>query len=147
MENMKTIWNTIIDGYRRLERSFTGEEAWMLFRVVAILETVGWTLLITGILFKQFDLPLHDWILPIGGTLHGVFVMFYMLIVFFVHRSLRWSFRRMVFAEVISIIPYAALVFERWVSYERQQRYYTLAAVGVIAAAADSSGREGFQSQ
>ena len=144
---MNTIWRHVAKSYRKLDTSFTDEEAWSLFKVSAILETVGWTLLITGIVFSHFKLPLYDWILPIGGSLHGMFVAYYMLITFFVHCSLRWSFRRMMVAEAISIVPYAVLFFELWVAHTRQQKYYTLAAAEVIAAAADSSGRDRFQSQ
>ncbi len=139
---MTVIWKNIAKSYRKLDASFTDEEAWSLFKVSAVLETVGWTLLITGIVFSHFKWPLYDWILPIGGSLHGMFVVYYMLITFFIHRSLRWSFWRMCVAEFISIIPYAVLFFELWVAYTRQQKYYTLAVVDVIAAAADSSGHD-----
>lgn len=110
----------------------------MLFKTSAIVETITWTLLIIGIVFSHFKWPLYDWILPIAGSLHGVLVLGYMAIVFFIHRSLRWGFRRMLVAEAVSVIPYAVLVFELWEDFRRQQKFYTLA----IAAAAASSGRD-----
>lgn len=100
--------------YQELNNIFTDREAWFLFRWAAWLETVGWTLLIIGIVFQVNKWPGNDWLLAVGGSLHGLFVIGYMCIAFFAHRSftLKWSVWKMLIAEAISIVPYGALVFE-----------------------------------
>lgn len=107
--------------YHELDAIFTDREAWFLFRWSAFLETFGWTFLLVGILFQITKWPGDSWLLPIGGSLHGIFVIAYMLIAFFAHRSFKkkWSFKKMLLAEIISIIPYGALVFEQ---YEARKR-------------------------
>lgn len=106
-----------------LNNIFTDREAWFLFRWSAWLETVGWTMLITGIIFQVYHLPGESWVLPIGASLHGMFVIAYMGVVFGAHRSFRhkWSTGKMLTAELINIIPYAVLVFELYESRLRQQ--------------------------
>lgn len=106
--------------YRQLDGIFTAKEAWTLFKVSAILETIGWTLLIIGIVFDELKWPLHGWILPLGGSIHGIFVIGYMFIVFFAHRSMKWSAWRMLVGEAVSVIPYGALVFEQWAIRHRR---------------------------
>lgn len=108
--------------YRQLDGVFTNREAWMLFKTSAILETIGWTLLITGIVFAHFKWPFYDWILPLAGSIHGIFVIGYMLIVFFAHRSMKWSVLRMLVGEAVSVIPYGALVFEQWAIRHKKSR-------------------------
>lgn len=106
-----------------LNNIFTDREAWFLFRWSAWLETVGWTMLLIGILFQVTQWPGESWILPIGASLHGMFVIAYMGIVFGAHRSFkpRWSTLKMLVAECINIIPYAVLVFELYESRARNQ--------------------------
>lgn len=100
--------------YKELDTVFTDREAWFLFRWAAWLETLGWTLLIIGIVFQVNKWAGNEWILAVGGSLHGLFVIAYMFIAFFAHRSFarKWSFRKMLLAEAISVIPYGALAFE-----------------------------------
>lgn len=118
MADVKTM---IAGWYHQLDNVFTESEAWSLFKTMAILETIGWTLLIIGILFKYNDWPLADWAIGLGGSAHGLIVIAYMLVVFFAHRSMGWSVRRFAVAELINAIPYAVLVFELWASHQRKQ--------------------------
>jgi integral membrane protein len=107
--------------YSELENIFTETEAWNLFKIAAILETIGWTLLIIGIAASVFSLPGKSFLLPIGGSIHGVLYIFYVFIVLFGHRSLSWSVPRFLFAEAISVVPYGALVFEQFMQRERNK--------------------------
>lgn len=120
---MQTIHLTLQRLYRDMDHIFTDREAWFLFRWAAWLETVGWTCLLIGILFQVAHWPGDTWLLPIGGSLHGMFVIAYMLVAFFAHRSFRrkWSLPKLLIAEVINMIPYGALVFELREAYLRQQ--------------------------
>lgn len=106
--------------YDSLNGVFTDKEAWFLFKTSALLETIGWTLLIIGILFSVYKWPLYDYVLPIAGSLHGIFYIMYVLIVFFAHRSMKWSFWRFVVAEAVSVAPFAAWAFEQWVARRRR---------------------------
>lgn len=98
-----------------LNNIFTEREAWALFRWAAWLETIGWAMLIVGIVFQVAKWPGESWILAIGASLHGMFVIFYMGVVFAAHRSFkpRWSTLKMLVGECINAIPFAVLVFEQ----------------------------------
>lgn len=105
-----------------LNNIFTDREAWFLFKWSAWFETIGWTMLLIGILFQVTMWPGESWILPVGASLHGMFVIAYMAIVFFAHRSFhcKWSTLKMLIAELINIIPYAVLIFEHHESKSRK---------------------------
>lgn len=102
------------------EDAFTDTEAWFLFRISAYLETVGWTLLIIGILFSVYKWPGDSWVLAIAGSIHGLFYIIYLFIVTAGFRSMKWSIWRFLFAEGISVVPYGALAFEQWVARRRR---------------------------
>ncbi|HEU0266100.1 MAG TPA: DUF3817 domain-containing protein [Candidatus Saccharimonadaceae bacterium] len=106
-----------------LNNLFTDREAWFLFRWSAILETVGWTMLIIGIVFQITRWPGNGWVLPIGASLHGMFVIAYMGVIFGTHRSFtrKWTTLKMLIAELINIIPYAVLVFALCETHRRQK--------------------------
>ena len=108
-----------------LNNVFTDREAWFFFRWSAWLETVGWTMLIIGIIFQITHWPGNSWILAIGASFHGMFVIGYMGITLAIHRSFRkkWSTAKMIGAELINIIPYAVLVLE---IHEARQRKKTI---------------------
>jgi integral membrane protein len=106
--------------YVALDNIFTDKEAWFLFRSAAFLETFGWTVLIIGIIFSYNKWAGHDAVLAIAGSIHGIFYIAYLFIVIFGHRSMKWSVWRFVFAELISVVPYGALVFEIWVAHRRR---------------------------
>lgn len=106
--------------YTALDGIFTDKEAWMLFKLAAFVETFGWTCLIIGIISVELKWPFNDTYIAIAGSIHGILYLFYLFIVIFTHRSLRWSVWRFIFAELISVVPYGALVFEAWVSQRRK---------------------------
>lgn len=113
---MDAVKTKMLSFYDQIDNVFTPKEAWYLFRMATILETIGWSLLIFGILSKRNEWWLYDWSLGIGGSMHGVFVIFYVLIVFFAHRSMKWTFRQFVAAEILCNIPLGAVVFERYIT-------------------------------
>lgn len=118
---MDTIKQTVTRWYRSLDGIFTEADAWSFFKTVAILETVGWTLLTIGILFKYNDWPYNDWAIGFGGSAHGIIVICYVIVVLFVHRSLGWSVTKFTIAELINAVPYGVLFFELWVAHERKK--------------------------
>lgn len=109
-----------VRAYDALDAIFTDREAWGLFKLAALVETVGWTCLIVGIIAVKLQWPRNDAYIAVAGSIHGILYLFYVFIVIFAHRSLKWSFWRFLFAEMISVVPYGALVFEGWVSHRRK---------------------------
>lgn len=126
---MAQVKKTIGRWYHQMDNIFSEPEAWAFFKITAILETIGWTLLIIGIAFKYFHWPYSDWALALGGSSHGMIVIAYMFIVFFVHRSLGWSVRRLVVAELINAVPYGVLCFEIWAERKRHTEQLATAEV------------------
>lgn len=118
----KTTRKKLAHAYGELKGIFTDQEAWFLFKISAFLETFGWTVLIVGILFSHFKWPGYDYVLPLAGSIHGIFYLFYLFIVLFGHRSLSWGIWRFILAELISVVPYGALVLEQWIAHERKQQ-------------------------
>lgn len=106
--------------YAALDGIFTDKEAWFLFRTAAFLETFGWTCLLIGITAIELHWPHSKTYLALAGSIHGIFYLIYLFIVIFGHRSLRWSVWRFIFAELISVVPFGALVFELWVAQRRK---------------------------
>ena len=106
--------------YAALDNIFTDKEAWGLFRIAAFVETFGWMCLLVGIAAVSQDWPRSDAYIAVGGSIHGIFYLFYLFIVIFAHRAMDWSVWRFIFAQLISVIPFGALVFELWVARRRK---------------------------
>ncbi|MDB5180212.1 MAG: hypothetical protein JWN12_844 [Candidatus Saccharibacteria bacterium] len=106
--------------YDALDNIFTDKEAWGLFKLAAFVETFGWTCLIIGIIAVTMQWPHNSAYIAIAGSIHGILYLFYLFIVIFAHRALKWSVWRFIFAELISVVPYGALVFELWVAHRRK---------------------------
>ncbi|HUD11375.1 MAG TPA: DUF3817 domain-containing protein [Candidatus Saccharimonadia bacterium] len=91
---------------------FSESEAWLLFKVTAIGEAGGWALLLYGIASQHYHLPGSLFMLPIGGSIHGIIFLGYLGVVIAGFPSLGWSLRKAAFAVFLSIVPFATLVFE-----------------------------------
>lgn len=101
---------------------FTDKEAWALFRLFAILEAIGWSLLIGAIIYRSFGLPEYESVISIGGRMHGLFFSLYFLFVLLTARSMKWGFWRVLAALVMGMPPYTSLVFEKIMAYDRKRR-------------------------
>ena len=109
-------------------RVFTEDEGWMLFRLAAIAEACGWTLLITGIACEHYVVPGNNIPVLIAGQLHGVLFLIYCTAAVGLYPTLHWPRRRMVAALLASVPPYGSLLFEWWAQslHRRNQfRRYT----------------------
>jgi len=107
---------------RKFERArpFTEAEAWLLFRIAAVAEACGWTLLIAGIAADRY-LP-HaggSSALILAGRIHGMLFLLYCLASLGLYPSLGWSRLRGLFALAFSVPPYGTLLFEQWVAAKR----------------------------
>lgn len=107
---------------RKLEATqpFTESEAWGLFRIAALSEAFGWTLLITGILINHYHLPGHHFAVPLAGQIHGTIFIAYFGILIAVYSSLEWSRQKFLLAVLAGIPPYGTLVFEQWTAHKRR---------------------------
>jgi integral membrane protein len=111
----------LINLWRRFEaaRPFTENEAWLLFRLAAYGEAVGWTLLIAGIAIQRYVTPGNDTAVMIAGQLHGMIFFAYLVAAIGLYPSLSWSRWRGILALLFSVPPYGTLVFEWWVAGRR----------------------------
>lgn len=100
---------------------FSDKDAWLLFRAAAFAETIGWTLLIAAILYRNQDLPNPDIFISVAGRLHGLFFMLYFVAVLLLSRSMQWRGYRILFALAAGVPPYGSLVYEKIAAKERKQ--------------------------
>ncbi len=109
---------------RKLEatRPFTETEAWNLFRISAIAEACGWTLLIGGIIVQRYQLPGHRFAVLITGQIHGIIFLTYFGVLIAVYSSLRWPRVTFVVAALAGVPPYGTLVFEQWAARSRRKQ-------------------------
>jgi integral membrane protein len=118
---------------------FTEGEAWLLFRIAAISEACGWTLLIAGILIERYITPGNDTAVLIAGNIHGTIYLAYFAAALVLYPSLGWSRWRGLAALVCGVPPYGSLLFEQWAAHKRRNngfktyRHYLLYNVLVDA--------------
>lgn len=84
-----------------------------LYGIVAVAETITWTLLILGMIGK-YGLELGDWPVRVFGLLHGVVFISYALSAGLVGVNQFWPTRRIAAAVATAVIPYATIPFDRW---------------------------------
>lgn len=99
---------------------FSEAEAWALFRLAAIAEAVGWTLLIFGMIFEQYIMPGNQNPVMIAGRIHGLLFSLYALSAVGLYPALGWSRKKAFAALLASVPPFGSLVFEQWAKYARQ---------------------------
>ena len=107
-------------------RIFNGDEAWMLFRLAAIMEAFGWTLLLAAIACQHFVLPGNQAPVLIAGRIHGLLFGLYALAAVGLYPNLRWSRRQALVALLASVPPYGSLLFEQWAWHVHRQREFQM---------------------
>ena len=93
----------------------------MLFRMAAIAEACGWTLLILGILCKRFLTPGNNVPVLFAGQVHGMIFLLYLIAAAGLYPSLKWGRWRALLAIMASVPPYGSLLFEQWAAQQRRQ--------------------------
>lgn len=101
---------------------FTDSEAWAIFRFFAILEAVGWTLLIIAIVYRRMGLPEAASVVSFAGHLHGIGFGLYFLFVLLVARSMEWGIAKIGAAIVAGMPPYGSIVFEQLMARQRKKQ-------------------------
>jgi integral membrane protein len=91
---------------------FNLDESWMLFRLAAIIEACGWTLLISGIAVQRFVLAVNNIPVLIAGRIHGIMFLTYALASIGLYPTLRWSRKQAFIALLASVPPYGSIIFE-----------------------------------
>jgi integral membrane protein len=110
-------------------KPFTENEAWGLFRIAALSEAVGWTLLIIGVLINRYKLPGHSISITIAGQIHGTIFLVYFVVLMVTYSSLGWSRKKIICAAMAGVPPYGTFLFEQWAAYKRQNQ---IAAIHLI---------------
>lgn len=118
---MLDIWGYIVWTYNQTHW-FTDKEAWWIYRLGAILETIGWTLLISAIIYRKFDLPYDDSFITVAGRIHGIFFIAYFGAVIATARSMGWGIWRLGAALVAGMPPFTSIIFEQVMSIHRKKQ-------------------------
>ena len=112
----------LLDKYESF-KPFNENEAWGLFRIAALTEALGWSLLIIGIALKRYFLHGNDIPVQIAGRLHGTFFLIYFASAVIFYPSQSWSRKRTFVALLASVPPFGSLVFEQWAAKKRQVKH------------------------
>jgi integral membrane protein len=115
-----------LSGKYRAFQPFTPAEAWQLFRLAAIGEAVGWTLLISGILLSRLPVSWDQIPVQLAGRTHGVLFLIYATAVIVLSPSMGWSWKRIIIGTAASVPPYGSLVFEMWASHRKHHDEFNL---------------------
>lgn len=99
-------------------RPFTEAEAWMLFKLAAFAEAIGWTLLILGIVISKTTG--NNTAVFIAGNIHGTIYLAYFVAPLILYPSLGWSRWKAITAIIAGIPPYGSLIFEQWAAHKRR---------------------------
>lgn len=105
-------------------RVFTEDDSWMLFRLAAIGEACGWTLLIAGLACQRYITPHSNIPVLLAGKVHGMLFFAYMLAAVGLYPTLQWSRKRAFVALLASVPPYGSIVFERWAYHMRRSSQF-----------------------
>ncbi len=110
----------------------------MLFRLSAIGEACGWSLLIVAIAWQRYVTWSDNIPIQLAGHVHGVLFLAYALASVGLYPTLHWSRPRAMVALIASIPPYGSLLFERWAWHEhRRTEFKTYAYCVVLALCAE----------
>jgi len=101
-------------------KPFTDAEAWMLFKLAAFGEAIGWTLLIIGVLMRRLPVSWNEMPVQYAGHIHGILFLLYIVAVLVLSPSLGWSWYRTLIAGACSVPPYGSLAYEQWSEYRRK---------------------------
>lgn len=85
----------------------------LLYQVLALAETVTWTLLLAG-MFLKYVTRTTDLGVSIGGAAHGFVFLAYCAATLLIAVDERWSPGRAALGLLSAVPPYLTIPFERW---------------------------------
>lgn len=85
----------------------------LLFRRVAVAEAVTWALLLTG-MFLKYVTGTTELGVRVGGMLHGVVFVAYVVTTVVVAVDQRWGARRTLVGLAAAVPPFTTVPFDRW---------------------------------
>ena len=105
------------------------------FRFISTVEAFTWAGLLLGMFFKYFtgdidkdlDIYPNEIGVQIFGMLHGVAFVAFLVLGFLAARAFKWSPKVIVAGLASSIIPFATIPFEMWVTRNGQLGELSLA--------------------
>ncbi|WP_125775088.1 DUF3817 domain-containing protein [Antribacter gilvus] len=83
-----------------------------LYRVLAVAETVTWTLLILGMVLKYL-VQVGDWPVQLAGPVHGTVFVAYAFTAALVGVNQRWGAVQTAAAVATAVVPFATIPFDR----------------------------------
>lgn len=120
-------------------RIFTEDEGWLLFKIAAIAEACGWTILISGIGISKYFMHGNQASVIIAGQIHGTLFISYAIASIGLYPAMRWSRARAFIALLASVPPYGSLIFELWAQSQRRQEQFRAMTCSLALAALESS--------
>jgi integral membrane protein len=84
-----------------------------LFRFVAVAEAVTWALLLSG-MFLKYVTETTEAGVRVGGMLHGVVFIAYLLTTVLVAVDQRWSRGRLLLGLLSAVPPFCTVLFDRY---------------------------------
>ena len=103
---------------------FTEDESWMLFKLAAIAEAIGWTLLLMGMYVSRFILPNNQVPVEFAGHVHGILFLLYALAAIGLYPTMHASRRFAFVALLASVPPYGSILFEQWAVHRRMSQQF-----------------------
>lgn len=91
----------------------------MLFKIAAITEAVGWSMLISGIVISTYITPGNEIAVQMAGRIHGTLFLIYVTAVLTLSPSLGFTLPKTIVAGLCSAPPYGSLIFEIWFTSDR----------------------------
>ncbi|MDQ1105798.1 integral membrane protein [Nocardioides zeae] len=82
-----------------------------LFRVVAVTEACTWALLLVG-MFLKYVTETTEAVVSVGGMLHGIAFIAYLLTTIVVAQDQRWSFGRTITGLASAVPPFFTVWFD-----------------------------------
>jgi integral membrane protein len=103
-------------------KPFTEDEAWLIFKIAAFAEAIGWTILIIGIMLTEHVFGGNRIPVVLAGRTHGIFFMLYIVATLSLAPSLGWKWKQTISAGLMSVPPYGTIAAEVWFSHRRKRQ-------------------------
>ena len=87
------------------------------FRLVGILEGISF-LFLMGIAVPIKYMAGNPWPVKIGGWIHGIFFILYLVMLYEVWKAYKWSFAKVFWGVVAALLPFGTFILDRKLAKE-----------------------------